>query len=139
MSPTLSSEQALLDQVATSLATLDATLYEQINAVSEQGNLGTADLLDEVSRDVSKALWFVETHLQAGASRQNGAGRLSSNEVLSGASDAFQQSVKENRAATFHVAHTCRTCPSRHWQGASTFPTERRDRRRTHRGQSGGH
>ena len=64
LQPTLSEEQALLDQIAASLATLDATLYEQINRVSEQGDLDTADLLNEVSREVSKSLWFVEAHLQ---------------------------------------------------------------------------
>lgn len=64
MSPTLSREQAILEQLATSLAAFDATLYEQINAVSEQGDLDTADLLNEVSREVSKMLWFVEAHLQ---------------------------------------------------------------------------
>jgi len=64
MPPTLSDEQALLETIATSLARFDATLYEQINAVSEQGDLDTADLLNEVSREVSKALWFVEAHLQ---------------------------------------------------------------------------
>lgn len=64
MPPTLSNEQAILEQLASSLATFDATLYEQINAVSEQGDLDTADLLNEVSREVSKVLWFVEAHLQ---------------------------------------------------------------------------
>ncbi|SFS09606.1 starvation-inducible DNA-binding protein [Halomicrobium zhouii] len=64
MPPTLSDEQALLEAIASSLARFDATLYEQINAVSEQGDLDTADLLNEVSRGVSKALWLVEAHLQ---------------------------------------------------------------------------
>lgn len=64
LQPTVSQEQALLEQIASSLATLDATLYEQINQVSEQGDLDTADLLNEVSRDISKQLWFVEAHLQ---------------------------------------------------------------------------
>ena len=73
LQPTVSEEQSLLEQIATSLATLDATLYEQINRVSEQGDLDTADLLNEVSRDISKALWFVEAHLQGqgvGATQQ---------------------------------------------------------------------
>lgn len=68
--PTLSDEQALLDQVATSLASLDATLYDEINRVSEQGDLDTADLLNEVSRTVSKSLWLVEAHLQGQQSQQ---------------------------------------------------------------------
>lgn len=64
LQPTVSQEQALLEQIASSLAALDATIYEQINRVSEQGDLDTADLLNEVSRDISKQLWFVEAHLQ---------------------------------------------------------------------------
>jgi starvation-inducible DNA-binding protein len=70
MPATLSDEQALLEAIAASLARFDATLYEQINAVSEQGDLDTADLLNEVSRGVSKALWFVEAHLQGGTGDQ---------------------------------------------------------------------
>ena len=70
MPATLSDEQALLEAIATSLARFDATLYEQIDAVSEQGDLDTADLLNEVSRGVSKALWFVEAHLQGGPGDQ---------------------------------------------------------------------
>jgi|GEM_PF-379821 len=70
MSPTLSDERALLEAIAASLARFDATLYDRINAVSEQGDLDTADLLNEVSREVSKALWLVEAHLQGGTSDQ---------------------------------------------------------------------
>jgi len=57
--------QTLLDEVAYRLSILDANLYQQIETASEQNDLDTADLLNEVSRDVSKALWFVESHLQA--------------------------------------------------------------------------
>ncbi len=58
------SEVALLEQIADNLATVDTRLYHGIEAVSNQGDLDTADLLNEVSRDISKALGFLEAHLQ---------------------------------------------------------------------------
>ncbi len=64
LSPTTSDEAQLVEQLADSLAALDASLYDGINRVSEQGDLDTADLLNEVSREVSKSLWLVEAHLQ---------------------------------------------------------------------------
>lgn len=64
--PTMSDSQAMLNAVASSLATFDTTLYQNLQQVSEQGDLDTADLLNEVSREVSKSLWFVEAHLQQG-------------------------------------------------------------------------
>ena len=65
LSPTTSVETQLIEQLANGLATLDSILYDQINRVSERGDLDTADLLNEVSREVSEALWFVEAHLQS--------------------------------------------------------------------------
>lgn len=59
--------QAVLQHVADHLAALDAQLYRAITTTSQQDDLDTADLLNEFSRDVSKALWFVEAHLQDGA------------------------------------------------------------------------
>jgi len=56
--------QSMLREVADRLAVLDATLYQQIETANQQGDLDTADLLNEVSRDVTKAQWFVESHLQ---------------------------------------------------------------------------
>jgi len=56
--------QSMLREVADRLAALDATLYQQIETANQQGDLDTADLLNEVSRDVTKAQWFVESHLQ---------------------------------------------------------------------------
>jgi len=67
MDPNVADSRAMLDAVATSLATFDATLYRNLEQVSEQGDLDTADLLNEVSREVSKALWLVESHLQQGS------------------------------------------------------------------------
>jgi starvation-inducible DNA-binding protein len=62
--PTLVEEQAVLQQLAGSLSTLDAELYRSIQTVSSADDIDTVDLLNEVSREVSKALWFVEAHLQ---------------------------------------------------------------------------
>ncbi|MDS0284604.1 DNA starvation/stationary phase protection protein Dps [Haloarcula onubensis] len=69
--------QSMLRELADRLSVLDASLYQQIETASQQGDLDTADLLNEVSRDVTKALWFVESHLQVpqsgGATHQQGA------------------------------------------------------------------
>lgn len=54
----------LLQAVADRLARFDATIGQQIEVATAYDDLDTADLLNEVSRDVSKALWFVEAHLQ---------------------------------------------------------------------------
>jgi len=56
--------QSMLREIADRLSALDATLYQQIETANQQGDLDTADLLNEVSRDVTKAQWFVESHLQ---------------------------------------------------------------------------
>ena len=56
--------QSMLRAIADRLSALDTTLYQQIQTANQQGDLDTADLLNEVSRDVTKALWFVESHLQ---------------------------------------------------------------------------
>ena len=56
--------QSLLREIADRLSALDTMLYQQIETASGQGDLDTADLLNEVSRDVTEALWFVESHLQ---------------------------------------------------------------------------
>ncbi|MEA5389480.1 DNA starvation/stationary phase protection protein Dps [Haloarculaceae archaeon H-GB2-1] len=62
--PTLADEGTLLQHIADHLCVLDAELYRQMKTVEESGDLDTVDLLNEVSRFVSKALWFVEAHLQ---------------------------------------------------------------------------
>ena len=54
----------LVEQLANRLAIHDATLYESINRATEYGDVDTADLLNELSRDVSKQLYFLESHLQ---------------------------------------------------------------------------
>ena len=56
--------QTLLDDMTYRLSLLDASIYRAIETATRQEDLDSADLLNEVSRDVSKALWFVEAHLQ---------------------------------------------------------------------------
>jgi len=68
---------SVLENVATSLASFDATLQMQIESASSRGDLDTADLLNELSRDVSKSLWFVEAHLQGGHGGQGAIGQQS--------------------------------------------------------------
>lgn len=51
-------------ELATRLAAYDANLYEDIRATEEYGDLDTTDLLNEISRDATHYLWFLEAHLQ---------------------------------------------------------------------------
>lgn len=53
-----------VDVLAERLAVHDANLYQDITTANQYDDLDTADLLNEVSRDVSKALWFLEAHRQ---------------------------------------------------------------------------
>lgn len=62
--PDLIEGQGLLDAVAADVARVDRTLYWEMQRAEDLGDLDTLDLLNEVSRDVAKALWFVEAHLQ---------------------------------------------------------------------------
>ena len=43
---------------------LAASTRAAIDAATELGDLDTADLFTEVSRDLDKSLWFLEAHLQ---------------------------------------------------------------------------
>jgi len=81
LSHTAADGQSLVDELAYNISVLDATLYRQIELASQQGDLDTADLLNEVSRDVSKALWFLEAHLQ---SPQQGTGAASAQQGAAG-------------------------------------------------------
>lgn len=67
-------ELAMVEQLADNLAALDATLYQEITAANQRNDLDTADLLNEVSRDVSKALGFLEAHLQGRPMATAGSG-----------------------------------------------------------------
>ncbi|ELZ19920.1 DNA starvation/stationary phase protection protein Dps [Halosimplex carlsbadense 2-9-1] len=80
---------ALVSELADRLAILDANLYEQLELVTAQNDLDTADLVNEVSRVVAKSLWFLEAHLQ---SRPAAAGGQSPQfAALSGNSQAGSQ------------------------------------------------
>ena len=63
---------ALVAELADRLAVLDANLYEQLETVTEQNDLDTADLLNEISRVVAKSLWFLEAHLQGAPTATGG-------------------------------------------------------------------
>jgi len=65
-------EWTVLESLATSLASFDATLGMGIETASSRQDLDTADLLNELSRNVSKSLWFVEAHLQGAQQGQQG-------------------------------------------------------------------
>lgn len=62
--PDLVEGGGLIDCVAADVAQVDETLYWEMQRAEDLGDLDTVDLLNEVSRDVAKALWFVEAHLQ---------------------------------------------------------------------------
>ncbi|PSP64539.1 DNA starvation/stationary phase protection protein Dps [Halobacteriales archaeon QH_8_67_27] len=63
---------ALVGELVDRLAVLDANLYEQLETVTEQNDLDTADLLNEISRVVAKSLWFLEVHLQGAPAATGG-------------------------------------------------------------------
>lgn len=51
--------------LADRLAVHDANLSQAIATAQEYGDDDTADLLNEISREVSQYLWFLEAHLQS--------------------------------------------------------------------------
>lgn len=66
--------RGFLQELAGRMAAHDANLYDAIRATEEYGDLDTTDLLNEVSREVSHHLWFLEAHLQGPAEAQVPAG-----------------------------------------------------------------
>jgi starvation-inducible DNA-binding protein len=55
---------ATVGALAERYAGVAATTRAGITASQDAGDLGTSDLLTEVSRGLDKALWFLEAHLQ---------------------------------------------------------------------------
>jgi starvation-inducible DNA-binding protein len=94
--------------LADTLAIHDADLSEAIETAQRYGDEDTADLLDEVSRDVSQHLWFLEAHLQnqpvSGTSTSGSMGVLqpdSQGPSMQGQSSS-QQSATQGRMGGQH-------------------------------------
>lgn len=66
--PPMSTETTIgagfVEELAARMATHDANLYACLRACDEAGDLDTADMLNEISRDVTHYLWFLEAHHQ---------------------------------------------------------------------------
>ena len=58
-----------LEALAESYSAHGRKIGEGIERAEEAGDRGTADLLTQVVRDVDKALYFLESHLQSGPAR----------------------------------------------------------------------
>ncbi len=58
-----------VEVLAERYAAFGQTVREGIDTADEAGDQDTADLLTEVSREVDKALWFLEAHLQEQSGR----------------------------------------------------------------------
>ena len=54
-----------VEALSSALAAFGAVARKGIDRANDLGDLDTADLFTEVSRDIDKWLWFVEAHLQA--------------------------------------------------------------------------
>lgn len=53
-----------VELLAERLAVHDSNLHRAIELANEYGDDDTADMLNEISREVSQQLWFLEAHLQ---------------------------------------------------------------------------
>jgi starvation-inducible DNA-binding protein len=56
---------ALVEGVATALATFGAGVRQAIDTAAQAGDAGTSDLFTEISRAADKLLWMVEAHARA--------------------------------------------------------------------------
>ena len=54
-----------VEALSSALAAFGAAARQAIDQANQLGDLDTADLFTEVSRDIDKWLWLVEAHLQA--------------------------------------------------------------------------
>ena len=64
-----------VDAVSTALATVGQAVRGAIDQATEFGDADTADLFTEISRDIDKYLWFVESHLQGESVNADRAGQ----------------------------------------------------------------
>jgi starvation-inducible DNA-binding protein len=55
---------AVVDALSTRFATVAASTRAGIAEANEKGDMDTADLFTEVSRELDKSLWFLEAHRQ---------------------------------------------------------------------------
>lgn len=53
-----------IEMLADRIAMHDANLGQDIQAATQSGDVDTADLLNEISREVGEQRWFLEAHLQ---------------------------------------------------------------------------
>lgn len=53
-----------VEALSTAIATVGKSARQGIDKATEFGDADTADLFTEVSRELDKQLWFVESHLQ---------------------------------------------------------------------------
>lgn len=83
--------QQFLEVMIDRLAVFDAILARDIQTASELDDPDTADLLNEVSRDVSKLRWFLEAHLQTQPIGTVGQGATASVAGAQGTADRQQQ------------------------------------------------
>lgn len=56
---------AHVDALSTALADFGNIVRRNIDETNDLGDVDTADLFTEVSREIDKLLWFVEAHIQA--------------------------------------------------------------------------
>lgn len=61
----ISDGTAHVDALSSALSDFGKKARKNIDATDELGDMDTADLYTEISRNIDKLLWFVEAHIQA--------------------------------------------------------------------------
>lgn len=62
--PAITEGRAVVAALSERYAIAGAAIRAAIDTATEAGDMGTADVFTEVSRDLDKQLWFLEAHLQ---------------------------------------------------------------------------
>jgi starvation-inducible DNA-binding protein len=70
-----------IEMLADRLATHDANLGQDIQAATQAGDVDTADLLNEISREVGEHRWFLEAHLQGPQPQAQGTQRMNQSQA----------------------------------------------------------